>query len=263
MHQTIFNYFILAILGMLPSLIWLFFYLKEDARPEPNSTIIAVFLLGMLSIVAAAILQLSILWAQNSPKSIAELLDITSQKPLHKTMWLNLIIFAPITEEFLKYLVVKIKVLKNAALDEPLDIMLYMVIAGLGFAAAENIFYLVKSDNYAFDLIGRFITATLLHTLAAAYLGYFLAISIHKKRLKKTLYLAGFAVAFLMHGVYNFLIVAHDKISLLLLAVAQNVSQSTQDIFATGVIIIFLAANAIIVIAMFHNLKKYSGDCKI
>jgi RsiW-degrading membrane proteinase PrsW (M82 family) len=45
----------------------------------------------------------------------------------------------PINREIFKYLVVRFKVIKNPAFDEPTDIMLYMIIAALGFAAVENI----------------------------------------------------------------------------------------------------------------------------
>src|SRR5260221_5839354 len=59
-----------------------------------------------------------------------------------------------LTEELLKYLIVKVNVFGSYALDEPLDIMLYMVVVALGFTAVENILYLFSPiDNISFDVI--------------------------------------------------------------------------------------------------------------
>ena len=55
------------------------------------------------------------------------------------------IFFWAAAEEILKYLVVRGKVLSDPEFDEPVDAILYMIIAGLGFAAAENILILFRS----------------------------------------------------------------------------------------------------------------------
>ena len=45
-------------------------------------------------------------------------------------------------EEVAKYLIIKIRILRDPEFDEPIDAMIYMIIAGLGFAALENILVL-------------------------------------------------------------------------------------------------------------------------
>jgi RsiW-degrading membrane proteinase PrsW (M82 family) len=43
--------------GALPPLIWLFFWLHEDAHPEPKPMIVATFLGGVLIVPLAVILE--------------------------------------------------------------------------------------------------------------------------------------------------------------------------------------------------------------
>jgi len=51
----LFSFYI--VLATLPSLVWLLFYLRKDKHPEPNSMVIKVFTLGILSAFAAVILE--------------------------------------------------------------------------------------------------------------------------------------------------------------------------------------------------------------
>jgi RsiW-degrading membrane proteinase PrsW (M82 family) len=50
--QPVFFYGLLG--GLLPALLWLWFFLKEDSkRPEPKWLILAAFLAGMLAVILA------------------------------------------------------------------------------------------------------------------------------------------------------------------------------------------------------------------
>ena len=119
-----------------------------------------------------------------------------------------------LVEEIFKYLVVKGKALKSYAMDEPVDIMIYMVIAALGFAALENILYLLPPAEKIFSLneiltrtvlisFFRFIGATFLHALCSGLVGYFSAISICKGKKGRGLVLLGLLIAIFLHGLYN------------------------------------------------------------
>ena len=119
-----------------------------------------------------------------------------------------------LSEEFFKYLVVRIKVMNSPNLDEPVDIMIYMVVAALGFAAIENILYLfVPVDQISFNqlidrtmLISfiRFIGATFLHTLCSAVIGYALAISLCDQKNRFLEVIFGVITAVALHGLYDF-----------------------------------------------------------
>ncbi|MCH8048851.1 PrsW family intramembrane metalloprotease [Patescibacteria group bacterium] len=195
------NYPLFLLFGFVPSLIWLAFYLRKDAHPEPNSVIQKVFLLGMLATLPAIALELG-------------LRSLFSFLPFSEGVILILYIFlgVALVEEILKFLVVRFAVYKDKALDEPVDVMLYMIIAALGFAAFENILILFGlgasspiSSILALTLV-RLVGATFLHALASGTFGYFLARSFLDKKRKYLYVAAGLFVATLLHGLFNFYI---------------------------------------------------------
>lgn len=198
------SYFIYIILGVFPSIVWLLFYLRKDSHPESNSMILRVFFLGAASTVPAILIELAEL---EYMKSI-----IT---PNNQTWLLFGYIFLGIalTEEIWKYLMVKWQVFRHSALDEPIDVVLYMIIAALGFAAAENILVLSGIGDYyplsdIFIVSGaRLVGATFLHTLASGTLGYFLALSFLMPEKKTQLTLTGFIAAMGLHGLFNLFII--------------------------------------------------------
>ena len=189
--------------GILPSLAWLSYYLRKDVHPEPKRMILKVFLLGFLITLPVFFVQigLSALLAElKLPTLIISIL-----------YWFFVIAF---TEEFFKYLVVKKAVFKSSHLDEPLDIMLYMIIAALGFAALENIIYIFSpADNLSLSQVlnntliisfVRFMGATFLHTLTSGTLGYFLIIEVYERKKRGWFFLSGLFLASALHGLYNF-----------------------------------------------------------
>lgn len=232
------------IFGILPSLVWLFYYLREDAHPEPKKMVLKIFLWGALMTLPVFCVQIG----------LAKLLDLININLDIKSLiyWFLIIAFS---EEFFKYLVIKVKVTNSPDLDEPVDAMLYMIIAALGFAAVENILYLfapIGQMSFS-ELIGqtlvvdfiRFIGATFLHTLCSATIGYTLAISFYRNKNKKIIIAIGIIAATLLHGLYNFSIMTlDDNISIIIPA-----------------IIIFTLA--FLVFSGFENLKKMKSICKI
>jgi RsiW-degrading membrane proteinase PrsW (M82 family) len=87
-----------------------------------------------------------------------------------------------------------------------------MIIAGLGFAALENILLLFRliqtypaSDIFLVNMI-RLVEAVFLHALVSGLFGYFLAFSFLKKKRRGLLFLFGFLSATLLHGLFNFYI---------------------------------------------------------
>ncbi|MDP2705715.1 MAG: hypothetical protein Q8O49_00725, partial [bacterium] len=48
---------LLAIIGLLPGFIWLFFFLREDRHPEPKKILVLVFIAGAISTIPTLLLQ--------------------------------------------------------------------------------------------------------------------------------------------------------------------------------------------------------------
>ncbi|MEK7565197.1 MAG: PrsW family intramembrane metalloprotease [Patescibacteria group bacterium] len=227
----------LIALGILPSIVWLSIYLREDEHAEPNRYILKVFFLGALMAPIAAGVEFLLI---GSLKNV-------SFSPL-LTNFLIFFVFVGMVEELSKFAAVKLGIERNSVFDEPTDAMIYLIVSGLGFAALENILALFHFTDTssgviageAFQIIGlRFISSTLLHVLASSIVGYSLA----QKHffLKKYSVVKGIIFAGLLHGTYNTLTLA---------------SNSFQKIIPTIAVMSLLGIMAVIVNSLFYKLKK-------
>lgn len=190
----------LVALGISPSLVWLSFYLRKDCHPEPKSLLTKAFLMGIIISPIAILLQLG----------FSELRNIFGFEFLYQGTQ-AFFLWSSFVEELLKFFAVYLVVVRNPEFDEPVDGMIYMISAALGFAAIENVLVM-------FDLIPdgagtalntlalRFVGATLLHALASGLAGYFLAISWFFQEHRKKLIVFGLVIATLFHGAFNMLI---------------------------------------------------------
>ena len=258
--MTGFYAIIYIIFGILPSLIWLAYYLSKDLHPEPKRMITKVFFWGALMTVPVFFVQVGLTEIFNI--ILANLgsfgLDIITKSPLFKLnttelvfvilYWFFVIAFS---EEFFKFLVIKLKVLNSPHLDEPLDVMLYMVVSALGFAAVENVIYLFSfnqllTGTLSLDVI-RFVSAVFLHTLCSATAGYALAISFYETKGRGWLVFLGILMAMVLHGFYDFSIIALE-------------GSSNLNIIISVIIIITLA---FLTFSGFEKLKNMKGICKV
>ena len=225
-QQNIYSLIPVLVLAVLPSLIWLFFYLKEDLHPEPRYWLFVIFVMG----VALAPLVIFLEMALNK--------------------WGNsalIFLVAPLVEETAKYGAVHLALNKNRVLDEPVDGMIYVIVAALGFAAIENVLAIfsiipVGSPGYlsaTFNFMSmRFISAVALHGLSSGIAGYYFSRFYFIKR-NPVLILKGLFLATILHGTYNFLITKNGEIF---------------PVILTGVV---LGAAAVLVIYLFNRLKHH------
>ena len=107
--------------------------------------------------------------------------------------------------------------IRSPEFDEPVDGMIYMICAALGFAAIENILFLFKiiPEGNLFDATSKQIVvayqtialrslgATLLHALSSAIVDYFLAMSWFFQNHKKKLIIVGLLIGSLFHFAFN------------------------------------------------------------
>lgn len=233
-------YFICFVFGVLPSIVWLLFFLREDVHPESNRMILKVFGYGMVSAFLAALLEIDF---QLGLKIIS--------LPYFLSSIVQIFLGISLIEELMKYLVVKKAAISDPEFDEPLDAMLYMVIAGLGFAAIENILYLLPFGQ-PFEIMNtmvlslfRFLGATFLHALCSGTIGFFLALSFYEKKPKKRIILLGIFLATFLHGLYNFSII------------------EIGGPLKLAIPIIILVGLSIFVSLGFRHLKKMKSVCKI
>ena len=191
--------FLVMLLGLIPSFIWLSFFLQEDIHPEPRKMIFSVFVVGVFAALGAYFIQV---WASGHLLT----LGVFS----HSLEYLT--VFAAI-EELIKFFAAYVVIRNSRYFDEPIDAMIYMMTAAMGLAAVENI--AVAFDNgFAAITVGslmfRFLGATLLHALSSSAMGYYWARGIVRRHVPIYL-LWGFFMATLLHTVFNYFIVIFDN----------------------------------------------------
>ncbi len=250
-------YFVYIFFGLIPSILWLIFYLRKDAHPEPNRMIIKIFLYGILIAIVALTVEVE---AELFGSLLVDynhfLYSFFSYFPSLKHI-LYWIIGVAFVEEFLKYLVVKKKVLSNPEFDEPTDAIIYMIVAALGFAALENISFIAFPAKGVFNAIQmintisfRFITATFLHALCSGLIGFFIALSILKTERRWQLTYAGLAIASILHGAYDFSIMKLSK-------------NNNENFYYFYFIVIILILLTVSVSFGFKKVKEMSSVCEI
>lgn len=190
------NFLPLIVIGFLPGLIWLAFFLHKDHdHPEPRSMVIQSFALGMMITIPAAIIEMVI----NKQVETLELGAIS-----HTII--SFFVTVAFVEEYLKYLIMKKWVMRTRFFDEPIDAMIYPVVIALGFASLENILAgFNMPEEFVSLMVWRFISATLIHALSASVWGYFIASVYFFKKPHYFLYI-GLVCGVLIHGLYNFIV---------------------------------------------------------
>ncbi len=220
MAETILNWQPLAIAvagGILPSLVWLWFWLREDREsPEPTGLIALSFFAGMAIVYFVLPLQQFVLSSISSIMDISNAIAIQlsvvppNQQTVQITLWAFI-------EELAKYGTVFFIAFKTKFFDEPMDAVMYLITAALGFAAMENILYIFKdlTNGGAVDVLFngnmRFIGATIVHIVSSAIIGIAMAFSFYAPRsIKFIAATVGIIIAALLHAYFNLSIIDSD-----------------------------------------------------
>lgn len=196
------------IFGLLPGFAWLIFYFTEEPHPEPKRLIALTFFAGIafgfFTIAIEEIFNNTVSGWGVQMVSIASLLGLA------------------LIEEVMKFGAAYFAVGKSPLLDEPVERMLYMIVAAMGFATLENIGAITNvslaATQAALASVAlqtaslRFVGATLLHSLTSGIVGYHWALGLARKKLWQNLTI-GFAIATVLHALFNYLILNYGNIA--------------------------------------------------
>ena len=214
--------------GILPSLFWLWFWLKEEKHHEPRAIISICFVVGMIAVILVLPIQKFVQDNIHSPE-------------------LQIIGWATI-EEMAKYLVVIIVLYKTAYINEPMDWPMFIITTASGFAAFENMLFLVKPISLGQTTVGlltgylRFLGSTLLHAVSSGIIVIMAGLSFYLRDYAKKIYIIiGFILAITLHSIFNFFIM-------------KNSGSEFIKIFA------FLWVATIINLLLFEKLRRMSGE---
>ena len=152
--------------GLIPAIIWLNFWLQEDSNhPEPKKRILITFCFGAVAALVAYPLEYPIQ---------------TYLPLLIPGGTLIIIILSVFIEEILKFGAAYIGAFNTPDFDEPIDAIVYLTTAALGFSALENIIFILVPliqggvTDTILTINLRFIGASLLHIAASGTVGLFL-----------------------------------------------------------------------------------------
>lgn len=189
----------LLALAIAPGLaISIYIFWKDKFDPEPKRLLIWAFVLGILSIIPAVILELMV-------KRTGIIFDDSIVKTaIYSFAGIALI------EEAVKFFVVFRFLYPKKDFNEPFDGITYCVMASMGFATLENIAYSI--DYGAGTAILRMFTAVPAHAAFGVIMGYYMGLAKFNSE-KSNTYLAYalFAPA-LLHAAYDFALILDDQL---------------------------------------------------
>ena len=201
MFPELTTYGLSILFGFGPPLVWLLLWLQEDAsHPEPRSAVIRTFIFGCMMVFPAILLEgITQPFLADFP-----LLTFSVWAIIEEAVKLGAVLLA------FKYFM--------APIDEPIDWLIYMITAALGFAAMENTLFLLEPFGNNIVMEGllvsnlRFMGATVLHLVASAAHGAALGLCFHlADEFKRRYYVLGFATAVIVHILFNYFLVAGSQ----------------------------------------------------
>lgn len=123
---------------------------------------------------------------------------------------ISFLIIAPI-EEILKFLAVRKWIYRSLEFNEIMDGIVYMVSASLGFAALENILFVLPLGISTG--VARAFLAVPGHACFGALMGYYIGSAKFNPAKEKRLMAKGIIYAILSHGLYDFLLLTRSSFS--------------------------------------------------
>ena len=196
------NLLLIFLAGFLPPLLWLLFWLREDPHPEPRKTLILSFVLGMGAV--PVVLLMEYIFYRFSIRS-----GLVAEGAVSS---LVLLLGWAFIEEGGKFLTAWWADLKRSVYDEPVDALIYLITVALGFAALENVLFLLNvlkegAIEGAITANLRFLGATLLHTVTAGVMGVSIALTFfHKEHHIRNIW-GGIILATVLHWAFNAVII--------------------------------------------------------
>lgn len=185
---------LLLALSIAPGLaISIYIFLKDQYNREPAMQLLFSFFLGCLSVIPAILIQM------------------LTTKPLEHLMGEGILftaVFAYLivgtSEEWSKYLMLRLYAFPKRAFDEPFDGIVYSVMVGMGFATVENIGY-VSQHGMGTAILRMFLSVPA-HGTFAVLMGYFAGKAKFNPERRTFLLMSGIFWAVFFHGTYDFLL---------------------------------------------------------
>jgi len=183
----------MLVAAILPAvLLWLYVW-RKDAKPEPTKELVKAILCGVAICVPVAFIEQIVqtfLFGAGGPVSV---IGTTVEA----------FFVAAIPEEAAKLFVLWLILRKNPYFDEHYDGIVYAVCVGLGFAAVENVFYVIgEEESWMSVAVSRALLAVPGHYAFAVLMGYYYSLYHFVERSAKNA-VSILLVPVMAHGVYD------------------------------------------------------------
>ena len=198
------NYY-LSLAALIPAaILFVRIYQLDHIEKEPPRLLGKLVLFGALAAVPAALAQLLLTRAAGAALG-------------RSTVWYLLLdnfVIVACSEELAKLLPVRLAAWDHPAFDYRFDAVVYSVSSALGFAAVENILYVLQSDLRT--AVSRAILSVPGHFFFAVSMGLLLSRAKQAEccgqlRRRRVLALLALAVPTLLHGLWDFLLAAGSR----------------------------------------------------
>lgn len=179
-------------------------YRMDKIEKEPAGLLVRIFVLGMLSTIPAAILEtlggalLSYLPLQGLPQEVAD--------RVFNFFYFFLVV--GVAEELVKFFAMRIPTWKNREFNYVFDGVVYGVTASLGFAALENVMYVMDTGLVTAGV--RAWTSIPLHCITGIFMGHYYGIAKAADRwnageVRGRMVFRSLLIPVLIHGAYDFI----------------------------------------------------------
>ena len=200
-------YLSLLVLAVAPGffILW-YIYTQDRYEPEPKKLIFKVFLWGAVSTIPAIIVEVL----------LEKALPVSGTTSLLGAFVGAFIVVAPI-EELCKLSAVSVSAYRSPEFNEVMDGIVYGVAGAIGFATLENIFY-VFSMGAGVGVL-RALFAVPGHAMWGAIIGFYMGMKKMNPESPHRYLLAGFIIATLFHGVYDFVLFTASPLGVLIIPI--------------------------------------------
>lgn len=225
----------LLIAALVPVALILFFIYKKDTEKEPVKLLAKCFVWGIVSAIPAVFLAM-----------------ILESEAAHESDFVNAFnlafLGAAIPEEIVKFVILYWLIWKSSEFNQHYDGIVYAVFISLGFAAIENVLY-VMEEGYGVALMRAFLSVPA-HAFFGVSMGYFFSLAKFTPGFQRKKYLFySLFIPILLHGLFDFF---------LFYASGENINEG----FAVFLMLLFFAFVFFLWRLGFRKIKKHVAKDK-
>ncbi|MGN7178441.1 protease PrsW [Paenibacillus sp. FSL R5-0490] len=176
--------------GIAPGLALLsYFYLKDQYESEPISMVFKTFLFGALLVFPIMFIQY-----------------VLEAEGVLQSSFADAFLSSSMLEEFFKWFILFYTIYQHITFDEPYDGIVYGASVSLGFATAENIFYLIGLGVE--HALGRALLPVSSHALFGVIMGYYIGKGKFSATSTRKWIAFSLFIPFLLHGIYDYILIS-------------------------------------------------------